>query len=78
MRSAFVVTEHGTGVSKGVGYVAFSMKEDAVSAHEKISREGILLAGRKLRIDWADHKVCVVQCKNEPRLSLCLISFLLG
>ncbi len=57
VRSAFVVTEHGTGVSKGVGYVSFSMKEDAQAAYDKISKEGITLASRKLRIDWADHKV---------------------
>lgn len=62
VRSAFVVTEHGTGVSKGVGYVSFSMKEDAESGYDKILKEGILLAGRKLRVDWADHK-----SKHKPK-----------
>lgn len=57
MRSAFVVTEHGTGVSKGVGYVSFAMKEDAEAAYQKISKEGIALVGRKLRVEWAEHKV---------------------
>ncbi|KAK7462881.1 RNA recognition motif-containing protein [Stygiomarasmius scandens] len=56
VRSAFVVTEHGTGISKGVGYVSFSIKEDAQSAYEKLSQEGISLAGRQLRIQWADNK----------------------
>lgn len=33
------------------------MKEDAQAAYDKISTEGITLASRKLRVDWADHKV---------------------
>lgn len=52
-----MVTEHGTGVSKGVGYVSFSMKEDAETTREKGLKEGIILAGRKLRIEWANQKV---------------------
>ncbi|PPQ84136.1 hypothetical protein CVT26_015169, partial [Gymnopilus dilepis] len=56
VRSAFVVTEHGTGVSKGVGYVSFALKEDAESVFEKVATEGIALVGRKLRVQWADKK----------------------
>ncbi|KDR79246.1 hypothetical protein GALMADRAFT_243166 [Galerina marginata CBS 339.88] len=56
VRSAFVVTEQGTGVSKGVGYVSFALKEDAESAYENISKDGINLVGRKLRVQWADSK----------------------
>ncbi|TFK36256.1 hypothetical protein BDQ12DRAFT_634278 [Crucibulum laeve] len=56
IRTAFVVTEQGTGVSKGVGYVSFAIKEDAQSAFEQISKEGITLVGRKLRVQWADNK----------------------
>uniref|UniRef100_A0A8H8CJ26 RRM domain-containing protein n=1 Tax=Psilocybe cubensis TaxID=181762 RepID=A0A8H8CJ26_PSICU len=56
VRSAFVVTEHGTGVSKGVGYVSFALKEDAQAAFENITKEGISLVGRKLRVQWADSK----------------------
>ncbi|EKM74992.1 hypothetical protein AGABI1DRAFT_47085, partial [Agaricus bisporus var. burnettii JB137-S8] len=62
VRSAFVVTEHGTGVSKGVGYVSFAMKEDAEAAYQKISKEGISLVGRKLRAEWAEHKP-----KHKPK-----------
>ena len=58
VRTAFVVTEHGTGVSKGVGYVSFAIKEDAQSAFDKIAKEGINLVGRSLRVQWADNKVC--------------------
>lgn len=57
VRSAFVVLEQGTGVSKGVGYVSFALREDAESALETIERDGISLVGRKLRVQWADHKV---------------------
>jgi nucleolar protein 4 len=57
VRSAFVVTEQGTGLSKGVGYVAFALKEDAESAFENISKNGISLVGRKLRVQWAENKV---------------------
>ncbi|PPQ85119.1 hypothetical protein CVT25_004219 [Psilocybe cyanescens] len=56
VRSAFVVTEQGTGVSKGVGYVSFALKEDAESAFENITKDGISLVGRKLRVQWADTK----------------------
>ncbi|KAJ3516305.1 hypothetical protein NLJ89_g1208 [Agrocybe chaxingu] len=56
VKSAFVVTEHGTGISKGVGYVSFAIKEDAETAFEAISKEGISLAGRQLGVQWAESK----------------------
>ena len=58
VRSAFVVTEPGTGISKGVGYVSFALKEDATSAFASLEKDGIELVGRKLRIQWAENKVC--------------------
>ena len=58
VRSAFVVLEHGTGTSKGVGYVSFAIPEDAKAAFDSISADGIALDGRKLRIEWATNKVC--------------------
>jgi len=57
VRSAFVVLEHETGVSKGVGYVSFAIHEDAKAAFDSISTEGIALNGRKLRVEWAENKV---------------------
>ncbi|KAK2463792.1 hypothetical protein APHAL10511_004190 [Amanita phalloides] len=57
VRNAFVVCEFGTGVSKGVGYVSFAMREDAQLAFDKINTEGLTLVGRKLRIQWAETKV---------------------
>ena len=59
MRTAFVVLEHGTGTSKGVGYVSFAIREDAQLAFDKVneSEEGIQLDGRRLRVQWAGSKV---------------------
>jgi nucleolar protein 4 len=57
VRSAFVVTQPGTGVSKGVGYVSFAVKEDASTVYESVNSDGLELLGRKLRVDWADMKV---------------------
>lgn len=68
MRSAFVVLEHGTGVSKGVGYVSFAIKEDAQSAFDSIAKEALILDGRKLRLQWADVKV------KEQTFPLCFCS----
>ncbi|KAH7926597.1 RNA-binding domain-containing protein [Leucogyrophana mollusca] len=56
VRSAFVVLEQGTGVSKGVGYVSFAIKEDVQPAFDSIAKDGITLNGRKLRVQWADSK----------------------
>lgn len=56
VRSAFIVTEHGTGVSKGVGYVSFAIREDAQSAFETITKDGLVLQGRSLRVQWAESK----------------------
>ena len=80
VRSAFVVTEPGTGISKGVGYVSFALKEDATSAFASLEKDGIELVGRKLRVQWAENKACrqsifpprctVVDefcCKHSPR-----------
>ena len=61
VRSAFVVLDHGSGSSKGVGYVSFAIKEDAQVAFDKVNGtgEGITLDGRKLRAAWPDStKVC--------------------
>jgi nucleolar protein 4 len=58
VRSAFVVLEHGTGVSKGVGYVSFAITEDAKATFDRVSADGITLDGRGLRVDWAANRVC--------------------
>ena len=58
VRTAFIVLEHGTGTSKGVGYVSFAIREDAQLAFDKVNEpEGLMLDGRKLRTQWAGSKV---------------------
>ena len=54
VRNAFVVLQHGTGVSKGVGYVSFAIKEDVQLALEKISSEGLTIDGRSVRAQLAE------------------------
>jgi len=46
-------------VSKGVGYVSFAINEDAQSAFDTIRMKGSQLDSRKLRVQWADIKVCI-------------------
>ena len=58
VRSAFVVLEHGTGVSKGVGYVSFAIAEDAKAAFDRVSADGMTLDRRSLRVEWAANRVC--------------------
>ncbi|TBU55534.1 RNA-binding domain-containing protein [Dichomitus squalens] len=67
VRTAFVVLEHGTGISKGVGYVSFAIREDATMAIDKISKEGITLDGRSLRVQWAGSKNKDHEQGNEPK-----------
>jgi len=57
VRSAFVVLESGSGVSKGVGYVSFSIKEDAETAFESLTTNGMAINGRNIRVQWAENKV---------------------
>lgn len=64
VRTAFVVTEHGTGISKGVGYVSFALKEDAENAYTMISEKGTEFLGRKLRVQWAENQVCFSLCMH--------------
>ena len=54
VRNAFVVLEQGTGVSKGVGYVSFAIKEDVQLALEKISSQGLTIDGRDIRAQLAE------------------------
>lgn len=69
VRSAFVVLEHGTGTSKGVGYVSFAIPEDAKAAFDSISTDGIALDGRKLRIEWATNKPSRAERGNKASTS---------
>ena len=75
MRSAFVVTEHGTGVSKGVGYVSFAAKEDLDSVLKEVNEKGLMVQGRKLGVVLADNKVRVLSlCDESTNLSWNMVS----
>ena len=54
IRNAFVVLDHDTGISKGVGYVSFAIKEDVQLALDKISSEGLTIDGRSVRAQLAE------------------------
>jgi nucleolar protein 4 len=56
------VSKPGSGESKGFGYVSFSIKEDAQTAFDTVSSEGIEINGRKLRVKWADKKMVGFFC----------------
>lgn len=66
VRSAFVVLEHGSGVSKGVGYVSFSIHEDAQTAFESITANGMTINGRNIRVQWAESKVISFSYSSFP------------
>ncbi|KAG8749426.1 RNA recognition motif-containing protein, partial [Ceratobasidium sp. 423] len=54
VRSAFVVLDKETKASKGVAYVSFAIKEDALMALQ--GERPFELDGRVLRLQWADKK----------------------
>lgn len=56
VRHGFVATDKATGKSKGVGYVTYSMKEDAQRAVDELDGQAFG-DGRKIRVSWADDKV---------------------
>jgi len=61
IKTAFVVLDKETKVSKGVGYVTFAIKEDA----GKCVQDGkVVLNGRTLRVSWAEQKVCTLTLFN--------------
>lgn len=75
VKTAFVVLEHGTETSKGVGYVSFAIREDAQLAFDKVNEagEGITLDDRRLRVQWASNKVSYNQnlLLNKPVSYVC-------
>ncbi|CCM04353.1 uncharacterized protein FIBRA_06525 [Fibroporia radiculosa] len=69
VRSAFVVLDQASGISKGVGYVSFAIKEDAQMALEKVDREGIALDGRSLRLQWPNNKSKDKSSQNKVKIT---------
>ena len=72
VRSAFVVCEHSSGASKGVGYVAFALREDANSVYQQLNAvgaKGLDAGGRILRVTWADKKQNREKDGKDPKTS---------
>lgn len=55
VRSAFIVQDKETKVSKGVGYVSFAIRDDAQRALDDPT--SLVLDGRSLRVQWPGQKV---------------------
>lgn len=53
MRHGFVATDKASGKSKGVGYVTYSLKEDAEQALLELDNKDFGGNGRKIRVGWA-------------------------
>ncbi|KAI9465856.1 hypothetical protein BJY52DRAFT_1220576 [Lactarius psammicola] len=66
----FMVLEHGTGVSKGVGYVSFAITEDAKAAFDHVSTDSMTLDGRSLRVEWAANRPGRAERGNKASDSL--------
>lgn len=56
VRHGFVATDKASGKSKGVGYVTYSLREDAEQAVAELDNKDFGGEGRKIRVAWADHK----------------------
>jgi nucleolar protein 4 len=57
VRHGFVATDKETGKSKGVGYISYSLEEDASQAVRELDGSAFGDKGRKIRVSWANEKV---------------------
>lgn len=57
MRHGFVATEKESGKSKGVGYVTYSLKEDAERAIQELNNGAFGDKARKIKVTWATERV---------------------
>ncbi|WWD21915.1 hypothetical protein CI109_106403 [Kwoniella shandongensis] len=65
VRHGFVATDKETGKSKGVGYVTYSLREDAEKALEELNGGGFGGGNRKIRVAWADERLSLKERKVE-------------
>lgn len=70
VKSAFVVADHESKESKGVGYVTYAMREDAVAASTEMN--GKLVTGegndkRKCRVEWARQRATLKERKENAK-----------
>lgn len=66
VRHGFVATDKESGKSKGVGYVTYSLKEDAEKAVQELDGSAFGDKGRKIRVSWADARVCGIGQSFRP------------
>ncbi|ORX36146.1 hypothetical protein BD324DRAFT_630367 [Kockovaella imperatae] len=66
VRHGFVATDKTSGKSKGVGYVTFSLREDAERAIEELDGGAFGDKGRKLRVSWADRRPAQDERSSRP------------
>ncbi|OCF34024.1 nucleolar protein 4 [Kwoniella heveanensis BCC8398] len=65
VRHGFVATDKDTGKSKGVGYVTYSLREDAEQALKELNN-GVFGGGnRRIRVSWADERAPLKDRKAE-------------
>ncbi|WVO15672.1 hypothetical protein L204_103333 [Cryptococcus depauperatus] len=69
VRHGFIATEKESGKSKGVGYVTYSLKEDAERAIQKLDGKGFGDARRKIKISWANERTPLKERRVEVKLS---------
>ena len=69
VKSAFVVQDHESKESKGVGYVTYAMREDAVAASTEMNNK-LLAQGsdkRKCRVEWARQRATLKERKEQAK-----------
>lgn len=69
VKSAFVVLDHDSKESKGVGYVTYAMREDAVAASTEMNNK-LMAQGsdkRKCRVEWARQRATLKERKEQAK-----------
>jgi nucleolar protein 4 len=66
VRHGFVATDKATGKTKGVGYVTYSLREDAEQAVAELDNKEFGAEGRKIRVSWANEKPSNLQRSTRP------------
>ncbi|WVQ83912.1 hypothetical protein IAT38_006056 [Cryptococcus sp. DSM 104549] len=65
VRHGFIATDRESGKSKGVGYVTYSLREDAERALAELDGGNFGGGNRKIRVKWADEKAPLKERKAE-------------
>jgi nucleolar protein 4 len=74
VRHGFVATDKASGKSKGVGYVTYSLLEDAERAVNELDGGEFGDKGRKIRVQWAEHRVGQSEFHRTVSGVMCVLS----